>query len=176
MKGLITVFTASLALVSASSFAHTGHTMQASFSQGFLHPLTGWDHLSALALIGLFLSTFALRRASQISAAIMVTIIGGYAIGLEWAAASSVEALVASSLIGLPLALIVLKQGGAKSVIAAAAILLFSLSHGLVQGAEAQGSFAQFGLGVMLASALVIGATYTIARQIVSVKARLASQ
>ncbi|MBR9787675.1 MAG: HupE/UreJ protein [Vibrionaceae bacterium] len=176
MKGLIKGFSASLALVSASSFAHTGHTMQASFSQGFLHPLTGWDHLSALALIGLFLSTFALRRASQISAVIMTAIIGGYVIGLEWTAASSVEALVASSLIGLPLALIVLKHGGVKSVVAAAAILLFSLSHGLVQGIEAQGSFTQFGLGVTLASALVIGATYAIARQVVAVKVRFARQ
>lgn len=35
MKGLTKVFAASLALVSASSFAHTGHAMQASFSQGF---------------------------------------------------------------------------------------------------------------------------------------------
>jgi len=176
MKGLIKGFAASLVLVSASSFAHTGHAMQASFSQGFLHPLTGWDHLSALALIGLFLSTFALRRASQISALIMAAIIGGYAIGLEWAAASSVEALVASSLIGLPLALIVLKQGGAKSVVALGAILLFSLSHGLVQGAEAQGSFAQFGTGVMMASVLVIGATYSIARQVAVLKARFARQ
>ncbi|ANQ21563.1 HupE/UreJ protein [Vibrio natriegens] len=176
MKGLTKGFAASLALFSASSFAHTGHAMQASFTEGFLHPLTGWDHLSALALIGLFLSSFALRRASQISALIMTAIIGGYAIGLEWAAANSVEALVASSLIGLPLALIALKKGGAKSVIAAAAILLFSLSHGLVQGAEAQGSFTQFGLGVMLASALVIGATYTVARQVVAIKARFARQ
>lgn len=176
MKGLIKGFVASFALVSASSFAHTGHAMHASFSEGFLHPLTGWDHLSALALIGLFLSSFALRRASQISALIMAAIIGGYAIGLEWAAASSVEALVASSLIGLPLALIVLKNGGAKSMIAAAAILLFSLSHGLVQGAEAQGSFTQFGLGVMLASSLVIGSTYTVARQILAVKARFVRQ
>ncbi len=173
MKGLIQGLTASLVLVSASSFAHTGHAMQASFSQGFLHPLTGWDHLSALALIGLFLSTFALRRASQISSVIMASIIGGYAIGLQWSAASSVETLVASSIVGLPLALIALKKGGAKSVTAAAAILLFSLSHGLVQGAEAQGSFIQFGLGVMLASTLVIGVTYFIARQAMSLRLRL---
>ncbi|NVC93329.1 HupE/UreJ protein [Vibrio natriegens] len=176
MKGLIKGLSASLVLVSASSFAHTGHAMQASFSQGILHPLTGWDHLSALALIGLFLSSYALRRASQISALIMAAIIGGYAIGLEWAGANSVEVLVASSLIGLPLAFVVLKKGGAKSMIAAAAILLFSLSHGLVQGAEAQGSFTQFGFGVMLASALVIGATYTVARQVMVIKARFARQ
>ncbi|CAE6902347.1 cobalamin-transporting ATPase activity [Vibrio sp. B1FLJ16] len=176
MKGLINGLTASLVLVSASSFAHTGHTMQASFSQGFLHPLTGWDHLFALSLIGLFLSSFALRRASQISAGIMAAIIGGYAIGLEWSSASSAETLVASSLIGLPLALLVLKKGGLKSVIAASAILLFSLAHGLVQGAEAQGAFAQFGLGVMLASVMVVGATYFISRQLAALKVRLTHQ
>lgn len=176
MKGLIKGFSASLAFASASSFAHTGHHMEASFSEGFLHPLTGWDHLIALALIGLFLSAFALRRASQISAVIMAAIAGGYAIGLEWAGATSVEALVVSSLIGLPLALIALKKGGAKSLVAAAAIILFSVSHGLVQGAEAHGSAGQFGLGVMLASALVISATYVIARQAAQLKARMASQ
>ncbi len=176
MKGFIKGLTVSFALVSASCFAHTGHAMQASFYQGFVHSLTGWDHLAALALIGLFLSTFTLRHASQISALIMAAIIGGYVTGLEWSVASSVEALVASSLIGLPLALVALKTGGVKSVAAGGAILLFSLSHGLVQGAEAQGSFVQFGLGIILASALVIGATYFVSRQVAALKARSVQQ
>ncbi len=176
MKGLIKGLTVSLVLVSASSFAHTGHAMQANFSHGFLHPLTGWDHLAALALIGLFLSTFTLRRASLISAGIMAAIIGGYAIGLEWSSASSAETLVTGSLIGLPLALFALQKGGVKSVIAAGGILLFSLSHGLVQGVEAQGSYAQFGLGVMLASVLVIGVTYSVSRQLAALKVRYVHQ
>ncbi len=176
MKRIINGLMVSMALVSANSFAHSGHAMQASFSQGFLHPLTGWDHLSALALIGVFLSTFAFRRASQISAVIMAAIVGGYVIGLEWGAASSAETLVASSLIGLPLALLVLKKGGAKSLAATIAILIFSLSHGLVQGAEAQGSFFQFGLGVMLASTLVVSASYFMSRQLAAVKANFVSQ
>jgi urease accessory protein len=176
MKGLIKGFGASLVLVSGSSFAHTGHAMQASFSEGFLHTLTGWDHLLAMALIGLFLSEFVLRRATQISAVIMAAIVGGYVMGLEWAGASSVEALVVTSLIGLPLALIALQKGGAKSVIAASAIVLFSVSHGLVQGAEAQGALVQFGLGVMLASTLVIGLTYAIGRHAVAARARSARQ
>lgn len=172
MKGLIKGISASLLLASGSSLAHTGHAMQASFSQGFLHPLTGWDHLTAMAFIGLFLSAFALRQASQIFTVIMAAVMGGYVIGVEWSAASSVEAIVLSSLIGLPLGLLALKKGGAKSVVAASAIVVFSLSHGLVQGAEAKGTLAQFGLGVMLASAFIIGATYAIGRQAVAAKAR----
>lgn len=172
MKGLVKGVAASLVLVSASSFAHTGHNMQASFAEGFLHPLTGWDHLSALALIGLFLSAFAVKRAGQIAAVIMAAIVGGYAMGIEWAGSSTVEAVVASSLIGLPIALMAMRKGGMKSVVAAVAVVFFSLSHGLVQGAEAQGSAAKFGLGVMLASMLVIGATYMVARQVVAIKAR----
>jgi urease accessory protein len=81
-----------------------------------------------------------------------------------------------TSLIGLPLALIALQKGGAKSVIAACAIVLFSVSHGLVQGAEAQGTVVQFGVGVMLASTLVIGLTYAIGRHALAVKARYIRQ
>jgi urease accessory protein len=170
MKQLIKGCAASLVLVSASSFAHTGHAMQASFSQGFLHPLTGWDHLVALALIGLFLSSFVLRRAAQLVAVVMTAIAGGYTIGLEWAGVGSIEVLVVASLIGLPLALITLHQGGFKSVVAALAMVLFSLSHGLVQGGEAQGAVVQFGLGVMLASLLVVSVTYTLAHQVVRLR------
>ncbi|MGX9416054.1 HupE/UreJ family protein [Vibrio sp. WJH972] len=176
MKGLLRGLSVGLVLVSSSSFAHTGHSAHGSFVEGILHPLTGWDHLLAMALIGLFLSEFTFRNASKISGVIMAAIASGYIIGLSWGGASSVEALVTTSILGLPLALVALKKGGTKSVMAIAAVALFSVSHGLVQGAEAQGGAVQFGLGVMLASTLVISLTYAIGRQAVAAKARSVHQ
>lgn len=164
MKGLIKGMGLGLTLVSSHCFAHTGAHIQASFSGGFLHPLTGWDHLLAFALIGLFLSAFTLRKASQLLAMIAMAITAGYLLGLEWSAQTFVETLVVSSLFGFPIALWMLKKGGVKGVAATVAIVAFSLVHGLVQGGESHGSAFLFGIGILVASTLIIVLSYVIGR------------
>lgn len=46
-----------LTLLPTLAMAHTGVETHSSFMTGLLHPLTGWDHLVALVLFGIFLAT-----------------------------------------------------------------------------------------------------------------------
>lgn len=50
--------------LSAAALAHAGHEQHSSFMTGFLHPLTGWDHLLALLLLGVFIAVSAKKLRS----------------------------------------------------------------------------------------------------------------
>ena len=43
-----------VALSASSASAHTGTGLPGGFTSGFLHPLTGWDHLLAMVSVGLW--------------------------------------------------------------------------------------------------------------------------
>jgi urease accessory protein len=43
--------TFAMMLIPSTAFAHTGHNMGSSFAAGFLHPLTGADHVLAMGRI-----------------------------------------------------------------------------------------------------------------------------
>ncbi len=147
-------------LASSPSFAHTGHAMHASFSQGFLHPLTGLDHLAALVLIGFFAAGYSYKKSAQIIACFAAALMAGFFVGVEWTNASQVESLVAGSLIALPVAVYAYRKTGAIKWLSIISIAAFSACHGVVQGAEAIGAVSQFGLGSLLASVMVmIGVT-----------------
>jgi urease accessory protein len=166
MKGKKYVSIVSLLLVSQNSFAHVSHLMHANFADGFLHPLTGWDHLTAFTLIGIFLAGFGVKTATKLSTLVMLAVAGGYAIGLGLASAEMVEVLVTVSLIILPAAIWALRQGWLTHLTAIIALAAFSACHGIVQGVEAQGSVFQFGLGSLVASLLVMGVAYGATRAI----------
>ncbi|WP_166434235.1 HupE/UreJ family protein [Vibrio viridaestus] len=156
-----------LMLLSAPVFAHPGHG-EASFSTGFLHPLTGYDHLTALLLIGLFAAGYATKSAWKIIGCFALALIGGFAIGVEWADAHQAEALVSLSLLALPVAILAYRKKGIVKFISMAAIFAFSACHGLVQGAESVGSAAQFGLGSLVSSLMVITVVMLVSKAVKS--------
>ncbi len=145
-----------LLVASAPTFAHTGHAMHASFSEGFLHPLTGLDHLTALVLIGFFAAGYSYKKSAQIIACFAAALMAGFFIGVEWSNASVVESVVAGSLIALPVALYAYRKSGAIKWLSIVSIAAFSACHGLVQGAEAIGAVSEFGMGSLVASVMVM--------------------
>lgn len=147
---------AALLAASSPSFAHTGHAMHTSFSEGFLHPLTGIDHLAALVLIGFFAASYSYKKSAQIIACFAAALMAGFFVGVEWSNASMVESLVAGSLIALPVALYAYRKTGAIKWLSVISIAAFSACHGLVQGAEAIGAVSEFGLGSLAASVMVM--------------------
>ncbi len=162
---------AAFLLVSSPSFAHTGHAMHASFSEGFLHPLTGLDHLAALVLIGFFAAGYSYKKSAQIIACFAAALMAGFFVGVEWTNVSQVESLVAGSLIALPVAVYAYRNTGAIKWLSIFSIAAFSACHGLVQGAEAIGAVSEFGLGSLLASVMVMMGVTTLvkaARSVVS--------
>ena len=48
------VAAAALAIISSPAAAHTGTGLAGGFASGFMHPLSGWDHLLAMISVGLW--------------------------------------------------------------------------------------------------------------------------
>lgn len=158
MKVINLIVAASSLLASCAVWAHPGHDTTASFAHGFMHPLTGADHLLALLLIGMFAAPYGWKTASKAIGVVLGALAVGFVVGIEWVNTSHIETVVMASLVLLPLALIAMRRS-ALQALALAAVALFSACHGIVQGAESQGALLQYALGTLLASGVVIVAS-----------------
>jgi urease accessory protein len=133
--------------LSAGASAHIGHehgeavhSHASTFLSGFLHPLTGLDHLAAMLAVGLW-SALAARRAwpdllwAPLGFAAMLLV--GALLGLQGVSLPAVEPMIAASL--LVLGLLVLTRWRVPGIIAAALVGIFAVFHGLAHGYELAG-------------------------------------
>jgi urease accessory protein len=151
-----------LALLPLAAGAHTGADAGAhhGFVAGFLHPLTGADHLAAMVAVGLW-SALAARRAwpdllwAPLAFAAMLLV--GALAGLAGVQLPAVEPMIAAS--RLVLGLLVLTQRRLPAVAAAALVGGFAVFHGIAHGQELAGeSGAAFALAGMLAATVLLHA------------------
>ncbi len=149
---LILFFTPSIAL------AHPGHD-HAGLGAGFLHPLSGLDHLLVLLGIGFWAARSGLARGSLAAgAAVLAALAGGFALGLAQGPLPVIEfGIVASVLLtGL------LVFFGARLPVAFTAAIAagFAVLHGFAHGAEmAAGlSAVAFLSGFLVASSILLAA------------------
>ena len=133
------VLLALAAALPAAAFAHTGvdgHT-HLDFMTGFLHPLTGMDHLAAMVAVGLW-SALAARRAGPellwgpLGFAGML--LAGALLGLQGVQLPAVEPMIAASL--LVTGLLVVTRWHVPSIAAAFIVGVFAVFHGLAHGYE----------------------------------------
>jgi urease accessory protein len=140
-------------LASAHILPGTSHNLQ----DGFLHPLTGLDHLLAMIAVGLWAAQHRGRAVWLIPASFVgVMLLGGIlgvagasVPGAEWAIAFSVLALGALVATGTRLA----------PSLSMAVVGLFALFHGYAHGHEmpsAAGALP-FSVGFVMATALLHG-------------------
>ena len=133
--------------ISAGASAHSGHetvemavSHASAFMGGFLHPLTGLDHLAAMVAVGLW-SALAARLAwpDLIWAPLgfAVLLLAGALLGLQGVQLPAVEPMIASSL--LVTGLLVLVRWRVPGIAAAALVGVFALFHGLAHGHEMAG-------------------------------------
>ncbi|HEX7864793.1 MAG TPA: HupE/UreJ family protein [Variovorax sp.] len=136
------ILTALLAAVAALPFAASAHTgvdggMHHGFTTGFLHPLTGADHLAAMVAVG-FWSALAARRAwpdllwAPLAFAGMLLV--GALMGLAGVQLPAVEPMIAASL--LVLGLLVVTRVHLPAVAAMAVVGVFAVFHGVAHGHE----------------------------------------
>jgi len=133
----------------ALALAHTGDGMlhEHGFFAGFLHPLTGADHLAAMLAVGLWSALarrgrwILLAPASFAGALLLGALAGMAGLGLPM-----VEPLVAVSVLVLGLMAAARWHLGAAP--AGALVGGFALCHGLAHGAELQGYDALAGMVV----------------------------
>jgi len=151
------------ALMPAAAFAHTGadgHT-HLGFLTGFLHPLTGMDHLAAMVAVGLW-SALAARRAGPellwgpLGFAGML--LAGALLGLQGVQLPAVEPMIAASL--LVTGLLVVTRWHVPSIAAAFIVGVFAVFHGLAHGYElAAAPSAWATLSGMLAATVLLHLT-----------------
>ncbi len=151
-----------LALLAASGVAlahpgHPGHDAASSFAAGFLHPLTGADHLCAMIVVGLW-SSLTSRRVWLAPVAFVAMLAAGGLLGMShWFSLPGVEPMIAVSLLvlGLMLATRAKLPGWAGAAIVGA----FAVFHGFAHGAELpdEASALHYVAGFLVATGMLHG-------------------
>jgi len=148
---------AMLTVVSAGALAHPGHMGHAHeglFMAGFMHPLTGMDHLLAMLAVGLWsaLTHQTLRRAMLAPVVFLVMLFAGAMLGMMGLQMPMVEPMIMTSL--LILGLLVAARKAVNDTIGFVVVGLFALFHGLAHGMElpAATGVMSFVAGFMIAT------------------------
>jgi urease accessory protein len=148
------------AVLPLAASAHVGVDggLHHGFVTGFVHPLTGVDHLAAMLAVGLW-SALSARRAwpdllwAPLGFAGML--LTGALAGLAGLQLPGVEPMIAASL--LVLGLLVVTQRRLPALAAAALVGAFAVFHGIAHGHELAGeSDAALTLAGMLAATVLL--------------------
>lgn len=143
----------SMALMPTVALAHTGAGGTVGFSHGFMHPLTGIDHVLAMMMVGVFAWQLGGRAIWLVPSTFVLVMAVGGALGVAGIGVPFVE-------VGIALSVIVLGASVAFRVkapvaIAMAVVGLFAIFHGHAHGSEMPENAAgmAYGLGFMIATA-----------------------
>jgi len=156
---------APLLLIAALPLAAAAHTgadagLHHGLAAGFLHPLTGPDHLAAMVAVGLWSALTARRAWPDLLGAPLgfgLMLLVGALLGLAGIRLPAVEPMIAASV--LVLGLLVSTQRRLPPLAAAALVGAFAVFHGLAHGQElAGGSGAALTLAGMMAATVLLHA------------------
>jgi urease accessory protein len=152
-----------IAMFAAPALAHPatpGHIH--SFADGLLHPLSGADHVFAMASVGLWGAMVGGRAIWVWPASFIVAMLAGFAAALLGLQAPIAESAISASIVVLGLLIAV--RVNAPLVLGAAIVELFAFFHGHVHGTEATAAnvFAYaagltFSTGLLHAAGIVFG-------------------
>lgn len=138
-------------LLAAPAYAHPGAHHVASMSTGFLHPLSGLDHLLAMLAVGVWAAQQR-RAAWTLFAAFPVAMILGALLGAGGFVLPLVEPGIAASV--LVLGLLVAFAVRMPVLAGGAMVAAFGVFHGYAHGSElpAGAAFASYGAGFLLST------------------------
>ena len=142
---------------SSQAWAHTAHGAATGLMAGFAHPLSGLDHVLAMAAVGLWAGSLGRRAIIRLP----LSFLGAMAIGF-WAVLMGsevplIELGITASVLGLGLAVLLNLQP--SLILAAGACGLFGIFHGYAHGVEIAPAVSpvDYGAGFLLASTLLLG-------------------
>lgn len=160
---LLKLLLAAAAALPLAAAAHTGveNHIHAGFLAGFVHPLTGFDHLAVMLAVGLW-SALAARRAGPdmlwgpLGFAAMLLL--GAIAGLKGLQVPAIEPMIAASL--LVTGLLVVTRLRVPGIAAGLLVGVFAVFHGLAHGYELAGNAdATMTLAGMLSATVLLHAT-----------------
>ena len=144
-------------LFTQTAFAHTFGAHDASLYQGFIHPLSGLDHLLAMLAVGVWAAQIGGRARWLIPAAFITMLAVGGGLGrLGWVL-PQIELGIAGSVVVFGLLIV----GAARLPISVSMgiVGLFALFHGYAHGVEMPQAATPglYALGFMASSAMLHG-------------------
>jgi urease accessory protein len=152
-KALAVLIAALTLLGPSAAWARTGIGGATSFAHGFLHPVTGADHVLAMVKVGLLAWRLRGRALWLVPATFVLVMAAGGALGIAGVGVPLVEA-------GIALSVVVLRAMvafGVKPPLPAVtgSVALFAICHGHAHGSEMPEAAAgvAYGFGFMLATA-----------------------
>ncbi len=145
--------TAAFLLVPAVALAHPGHPEDGSFGAGFMHPLSGADHLLAMLAVGLLAAQLGGRALWAVPSAFVAMMAFGGLAGAAGLSLPFVETGIALSVLVFGLA--IMTRMNVPALPAMALVGAFAIFHGYAHAIEmpAASSGLVFGLGFTLATA-----------------------
>ncbi len=149
------VLLAAMALSPTLVLAHTGAGVTHGFAYGFLHPVTGLDHMLAMLTVGFFAWQLGGRASGAIPAAFVAVMALGGVLGIMGVGVPFVEFGIALSVVVL--GAVVALRLRAPLALAMGLVGFFAIFHGHAHGAEMPedaGGLA-YGIGFMLATGLL---------------------
>ncbi|HWA20629.1 MAG TPA: HupE/UreJ family protein [Devosia sp.] len=148
------VLGASMALIPTIASAHVGASETSGFAHGFLHPLSGIDHILAMVAVGMLAANLGGRALWAVPLSFVGMMAVGGALGVLGIAVPLVE-------IGIGLSVAVLGAAVALGwkwpVTAGVVVGFFAIFHGHAHGSEMPVDAAGlvYGTGFMLATAML---------------------
>jgi len=173
---LVSAFT--FALVSICLFpglaeAHPGHGTFHSWSDGFNHPLHGWDHLAVMIAVGAWAAIQQGRAAWALPLTFLSVMAVGGIVGALGLAVPGTELMIGISVVTL--GLLVLLRTRVNLATGVGVVGLFAFFHGYAHGLEMPdaASLGSYGLGFLVATALLHGLGFAAVRcaRLLSVRA-----
>jgi urease accessory protein len=160
---LLAVASMSVSMGAAPAFAHTGFEHATSFSSGFLHPLTGPDHVLAMVAVGLWASVNGGRAVWAWPVAFVSVMLIGGALGMTGVTLPMVEPGILASVIML--GLLVLTAARVPVAVGGLLVGVFAVLHGYAHGSELPSAAAaiSYSAGFAMATALLHAAGVGIA-------------
>ncbi len=136
MRKLLSGLTlAAVTLAPAAAFAHAGHGEHSEFIHGFLHPMTGLDHILAMVTVGILAYQIGGRALWLVPATFLAVMAVGGLLGVAGVSFYFVEPGIAASVVVLgAIVALALKPPVA---VAMGLVALFAVFHGYAHGIEA---------------------------------------
>jgi len=156
-RALLRLSAVAFVLTPSIAFAHPGRGPHHDFAQGFLHPLSGIDHLLAMVAVGLFAAHLGGRALALVPAAFVATMAAAGLLGMSGFGLPFMEIGIAMSVIVLGTAVALRLQ--LPLAAAMGLVGFFAIFHGYAHGAEmpATVSGLAYGIGFVAATTLLHG-------------------
>ena len=135
--------------------AHPDHGHVIGLLHGFMHPLSGWDHIVAMVAVGFFAATLGGRALWAVPSTFVLMMVAGGAWGMAGMPLPFVEIGIMTSVVVL--AGVALLRWNASLYSAMALCGFFAVFHGYAHGAEmpTEASGLTYALGFILATSLL---------------------